>query len=304
MTKSVFSPLMSFSLIISMAGCMLYFNEQFKIQKEKRVDVSGFRLEKELPMRIPHARPLRLFRPPPPVPGLVGIANATKKLTDQLQNSKFRKETLKYPIPPSLVDESNVIDQIERVASHFIKDDELLMEMKRFSAVSPTVTARLLAIYNALSVYERPSRDIRDLKIRVRDLLLDNSDVAYFEIMMTFEDALSAFPTVAHTLQGLVEKMEISKEEKIAYYSRFLNRELTDQISEYDHIDRQKNVHLALDKLKKQGLNDSQINSVVEMLISVNSRDPVKRHQAVMMSKSYFPNYFDTPIDERSPSME
>lgn len=283
MKNNFLSPVIVLSLVLSMAGCVYYFKEQFALHSVKQDVLASIRLEKEQPLRMPRMKPLKIFRTPKVVPGFVSFALATSQLTNVLKNGSI--ETRKKAVPLALQEDAKKIEQIENLAKQYIKDGHLLAEMNAFGHVSTTLAARLLAVYNALMVYDKHTRFSQQLKDTVKYVLVNNSDTTFFEIAQTFEDTLSAFPDVAVNLMSLVEDLKITHEQKVSYYSAYLDRKLVDRATALDE-DRDRTVGLALGKLKKLGLDETNIQRIVSNFIQKNADDPSKRLQAILLSKS------------------
>lgn len=284
------SPVLVLSLIVSMAGCAYYFKEQFAIYSVKADSLAGIKLEKEQPMRIPRAQPLRVLRPPRVIPDFIVLATATLKWLEKVGQDDTQ------------MGEAKRVEAIEELARFYIKDGYLITEMNAFSHVSTTLTARLLAVYNALAIYNKPSRNVQQLKEVVRQVLVENSEVTFFEIMITFEDTLSAFPEVAINLLSLVEELKISQEEKISYFSAYLDRKLADRKTALDD-DRERSIGLALEKLRRQGLEETRIKKIVDSFIDKNADDPKLRQQAILLSNTYRSEptdgeWLDSRVDE------
>lgn len=292
MKSRVLNSLMSFILLTSVAGCVYYFKRQVHLYSLKTDTAMTMKLEKEQTFRIHRAKPLKVFRPPRVIPNFV-VSIATV-ISERLMHEELDAKS--KSAAPALSEAIKKVEQIEDLTKMYIKDPYILREMKAFGYVSNTLTARLLAAYNALSAYPRRADDSEKLKQNIRSILIENSEVAYFEIMITFEDTLSAFPDVALNLLDLVESLNVSSDEKISYYSAYLDRKLSSRVTAQD-IDRERSVHLALEKLRKQGLDDSQIKTIVENFISKNESDARKRKQALSISKIYFPEYTESDDD-------
>ena len=284
MKNNFLSPVLVLSLVASMAGCMFYFKEQFSLHSVKQNVLASIRLEKEQPVRMPRMKPLKIFRTPKIIPGFVSFAMATMELTNKLKKTDVI-EARKKVVALSLQEEAKKVEQIENLAKQYIKDGHLLAEMAAFGHVSTTLAARLMAVYNALIVYDKHSRFSTELKDTVKYILVNNSDVTFFEISQTFEDTLSAFPDVAINLISLVDELKITHEQKVAYYSLYLDRKLVDRVTPYDD-DRVRTVGLALGKLKQLGLNESSVQRIVDNFIQKNADDPQKRLQAILLSKN------------------
>lgn len=290
MRHNFLSPVLVFSLITSMAGCVFYFKEQFALYSIKLETLANIKLEKEQPMRTLRAKPLKVFRPPRVIPGFIVFATTTLELADKLNGRQI--EARKKAIPQSMLVEAQKVETIEGLAKNYIKDGYLIGEMNAFSYVSTTLTARLLAVYNALSVTDKPSRNSQQLKDTVKMILIENSETTFFEIMITFEDTLSAFPDVTINLLSLVEDLKITQEQKISYYSAYLDRKLATRESALDE-DRERSIGLALEKLRRQGLEESRIKKIVENFLEKNADDPKKHQQAMLLSNTFKPSPTD-----------
>ncbi len=281
------------TLVASVAGCVFYFKRQIFLYSIKIDDASNMRLEKEQTFRLHGAKPLKVFRPPRVIPNFV--VSITTAISERLMHEELDAEN--ENAAPALADAIKKVVQIEELTKMYIKDAYVLGEMKAFGYVSKTLTARLLAAYNALSVYVHRTTESEKLKQSIKNILVTNSDVTYFEIMITFEDTLSAFPDMALNLLDLVEALNVSTEEKVSYYSAYLDRKMTGRVSAQD-IDRERTIHLALEKLRKQGLDDSEIKVIVQNFISKNEDDSRKRKQALSISKIYFPEYVESDDED------
>jgi hypothetical protein len=290
MKRNILSPVLICSLIGSMAGCAYYFKEQFALYSVKAEQLSGIKLEKEQTFRIARAQPLRIFRPPRVVPDFAVFAAAALKATLQISSSSV--ELRKKPVPESIREDAKKVDAIELLASNYIKDAYLLGEMAAFSHVSTTLTARLLAVYNALMTYDKPSLNSLQLKDTVKMALIENSETTYFEIMITFEDTLSAFPDVAILFLSLVEELNVTQEQKVAYFSAYLNRKLSQRKTAMDE-ERDQSIALALEKLRRQGIDESRIKKIVDNFIDQNGDNPHQRRQALLLSNTYRPEPTD-----------
>lgn len=273
-----------------MAGCAYYFKEQFALYSVKAEQLSGIKLEKEQTFRIARAQPLRIFRPPRVVPDFAVFAAAALKATLQISSSSV--ELRKKPVPESIREDAKKVDAIELLASNYIKDAYLLGEMAAFSHVSTTLTARLLAVYNALMTYDKPSLNSLQLKDTVKMALIENSETTYFEIMITFEDTLSAFPDVAILFLSLVEELNVTQEQKVAYFSAYLNRKLSQRKTAMDE-ERDQSIALALEKLRRQGIDESRITKIVDNFIDQNGDSPHQRRQALLLSNTFRPEPTD-----------
>lgn len=285
MKNTFFSAVLTLLVVASLSGCYFYFKKQFSLYSIKVDTFSDLTLEKEQTFRLPRAKALKVFRPPRVVPGFMVLAAETLRLSEDLTDKQM--DEMVSDIPPSLREQAKKVARIEALVKNYVKDGYDLLEMKAFGLVSKTLTARLLACYNALVDYKRSSHEINQLKETIKHILVENSEVTYFEIVITFEDTLSAFPDVAINLLDVVDSLKITKDEKISYYSLFLNRRLSERIS-YNDLDRERSIHLALEKLKKQGLEEAQIDALVENFISKNSDDPEKRQQALSITNGNF----------------
>lgn len=284
MKKNILSPVLVFSLIVSMAGCAYYFKEQFSLYSIKVDQLAGIKLEKEQTFRIGRAQPLRIFRPPRVVPDFAVFAAAALKATIQINVDSI--ESRKKLVPESMREDAKKVDAIELLASSYIKDAYLLGEMAAFGHVSTTLTARLLSVYNALVTYDKPSRNSSALKDTVKMALVENSDVTYFEMMITFEDTLSAFPDVAITFLSLIEELNVTQEQKVAYFSAYLNRKLSQRKTAMDE-ERDHSIALALEKIRRQGIDESRIKKIVDNFIDQNGDTPHQRRQALLLSNTY-----------------
>lgn len=291
MKNNLVSPALVLSLVASMAGCMLYFKEQFAIHSVKQDVLASIKLEKEQPLRMPRLKPLKVFRPPKIVPSFVSFAVATSELTKALSSNRM-VEARKKAVPLSMQEDAKKVEQIENLAKLHIKDGALLAEMDAFGNVSTTLTARVLTVYNALMVYDKQSTFSLQLRDTVKQVLVNNSEATFFEISQTFEDTLSAFPDVAVNFMSLVEDLKISSELKVSYYSAYLDRKLVDRVTVEDE-NRDRTVGLALGRLKQLGLDEQAIQRIVNNFISKNADDPQKRLQAILLSKSSEQNRSD-----------
>lgn len=278
------SPVLVLSIVVSMAGCVFYFKDQFALHSVKHDRLASIKLEKEQPVRMPRLKPLKLFRPPKVVPGFISFTVATAELTNRLRNSKMIEARKKVP-PQSMQADAQKVEQIENLAKQYIKDGDILAEMDAFGNVSTTLAARMLTVYNALMVYDKHSTFSLQLKDTVKRVLVNNSDTVFFEISQTFEDTLSAFPDVAVNFISLVEGLKISHEQKVSYYSAYLDRKLVDRVSREDE-NRDRTVGLALSKLKSLGVDEGSIQRIVNNFIQKNAYDPQKRLHAILLSKN------------------
>ncbi len=284
MKNNFLSPALVLSLVVSMAGCVFYFREQFTLHSVKQDVLASVKLEKEAPLRMPRLKPLKVFRPPKVLAGFVSYAVATAELTKSLRSGKM-VEARKKAVPLSMQADAQKIEQVENLAKQYIKDADILAEMDAFGNVSTTLTARVLTVYNALMVYNKHSKFSLELRDTVKQILVNNSETAFFEISLTFEDTLSAFPEVAVNFIALVEDLKISHEQKVSYYSAYLDRKLVDRITPQDE-NRDRTVGLALGKLKKLGVSEANIQRIVNNFIQKNADDPQKRLQAILLSKN------------------
>jgi hypothetical protein len=288
MQTNVVSKLLVFTLMTSVAGCVFYFKQQFSLYSVKLETLAEMKLEKEQTFRVPRARPLRLFRPPRVVPSFIVLLTSIFKSSEKssVEDDDFRVVST----PPALSNQLKQVELIEDLTRLYIKDGYALAEMRAFTHVSTTLTARLLACYNALNLYSNRGKNSERLKEVIKTILVKNSDVTFFEVMITFEDTLSAFPDVAISVLDLIDQMNLTSDQKTSYFTTFLNRELSGGQS--------KSVHIALEKLKTQDMQSSQIRDVVENFIKKNADDPGKRRQAVSLSKAYFPDYVQTSSED------
>lgn len=290
MKKNILSPVLIFSLIVSTAGCAYYFKEQFALYSIKVDQLVGIKLDKEQTFRIARAKPLKIFRPPRIVPDFAVFAAAALKATLQIKTDNT--ESSKKAIPESMREDAKKVDAIEQLAGIYIKDPYLVGEMNVFSYVSSTLTARLLAVYNALVNYDKPTRNSIQLKDTVKMALLENSDTTYFEIMITFDDTLSAFPDVALTFLSLMDELNVTQEEKVAYFSKYLDRKLVQRKTAMDE-ERDRCIAVALEKLRRLGIDESRIQKIVDNFIDQNGDDPRQRRQALLLSNTYRPEPTD-----------
>lgn len=295
MKNSLISGLLALLLILSVAGCVYYFKVQLTRYSIKTDSIASIKLEKEQTFRIPRAKPLKMFRPPKVIPGFIVFTTTALNVSGKLRDKNT--EIKAVPTPVSLSESLKKVEQIEELVKKYIKDGYTLSEIKAYGYVSTTLTARLIACYNALTTLEKRTIESDHLRDIIKNILIENSEVALFEIMTTFEDTLSAFPDVAINSLELVQNLDLTPQQRVDYYARFLNHPISERTSNQD-LARERSLYLALEKLNKQELTEIQIKIVVENFIEKNNADPRKRRQAVSISKQFFPGYFDSKYSE------
>tara|TARA_B110001454_G_scaffold218991_1_gene248975 strand:- start:8902 stop:9750 length:849 start_codon:yes stop_codon:yes gene_type:complete len=239
-------------------------------------------------------RYIKIFTPPKQATSFTSFASETAKLTNSLKQSASKKAVAALPNETNQAEQLKVVEQYEDWTLKYLGEDDRV-EYDRFAVgISATKIGRLLGMYHALNVMpsKKKSPGSDGLKSKILEILVGNSDTTLFEINLTLDETVKNLSNTERSFMDIVEKLEVSKSDKIAYFSKVIvrpmdykeNTFLPTQMKGYQLVTQ------AIEKLRENYLYED-VSELLKQFMAANKNDKLSKDRAETLVKLNFPQY-------------